>query len=340
MHGVALDREQVHDAALRLPERQRQALTRLEAEQQSYEEIAAAMGIGRGSVAQLIARARINLYDELRGTPLASAVPSAECERALPLIAAREDGQLEDGPGGEEATWLDAHLVGCERCRLAVEQMGEAAVSHRAAEAASAVVTLPEPTPRLPGGRSRSPRRRRAALASGAAILLLGVALAALASDDGARAPTLRAADAAVGIATARALPGGDGQGHRTTTAVGRHAARRDVKAAAIVTGSGIVETPASVPASAPSSGAEGGAGAGPGASGSPGKAAIQPKQPTSAPASHAQQPSAATTSQPSSQAAEAPPPAEETTAAEKTPDEPGHRGEPPGHSADHPPKK
>ena len=94
----------------------------------SYDEIATIMEMNRSSVAQLISRARINLRDEMGGTVLATvAAPSPECERALPLIAAREDGQLE--AGSDDDAWLDAHLAGCERCRLGVEVMREAGAS-------------------------------------------------------------------------------------------------------------------------------------------------------------------------------------------------------------------
>jgi predicted DNA-binding protein (UPF0251 family) len=123
--------EGVREANTRLPERQREALALRELEELSYDEIAASMEMSPSSVAELICRARINLSDDLHGTALAAvAAPSPECERALPLIAAREDGQLEAGSGDD--AWLDAHLAGCERCRLGVEAMHEAGASYRA----------------------------------------------------------------------------------------------------------------------------------------------------------------------------------------------------------------
>ena len=128
---LAAQREQIAAANARLPERQREALALRELEEMSYDEIAAAMGMNRNSVAQLISRARINLRDELRGTALASvAVSSPECERALPLIAADDDGQLD--PGAPEADWLASHLAGCGTCAVAREAMREAGVSYRA----------------------------------------------------------------------------------------------------------------------------------------------------------------------------------------------------------------
>lgn len=124
------DQEEISEANARLPERQREALALRGLEALSYEEIAAIMEVSPKTISQLVSRARINLRDELRGTALASVPPSAECGRAMPLIACREDGQLE--PASAEATWLDDHLEACDRCRLGVEAMREAASSYRA----------------------------------------------------------------------------------------------------------------------------------------------------------------------------------------------------------------
>lgn len=203
---LAAQRQEIQEANARLPERQREALALRELEGLSYDEIAAAMEMNRNSVAQLISRARINLRDELRGTALASvAASSPECERALPLIAARDDGQLD--PGSGDADWLGSHLAGCGTCRVATEAMHEAGVSYRAwvpvaiapalfreTMARAAALTgsdwsetverrLAEPTPasalpglpvayRAPGKGSRS-RRRVAVLAALAALVLL-----------------------------------------------------------------------------------------------------------------------------------------------------------------------
>jgi RNA polymerase sigma-70 factor (ECF subfamily) len=123
--------EEIRAANGRLPDRQREALALRELEELSYDEIAAIMDMNRNSVAQLISRARISLRDELRGGALASiAASSADCERALPLIAMRDDGQLDDD--GADAGWLDGHLAGCDTCRLGVEAMQEAGTSYRA----------------------------------------------------------------------------------------------------------------------------------------------------------------------------------------------------------------
>jgi len=123
--------EEIRAANERLPERQREALALCELEELSYDEIAEIMDMNRNSVAQLISRARIKLRDELRGETLSSiAMSSPECERALPLIALRDDGQLD--VQSEDASWLDGHLTGCHTCRLGVEAMQEAGTSYRA----------------------------------------------------------------------------------------------------------------------------------------------------------------------------------------------------------------
>jgi RNA polymerase sigma factor (sigma-70 family) len=123
--------EEIRVANLSLPERQREVLALRELEDLSYDEIADIMEMNRNSVAQLISRARINLRDALRGTALASiAAASADCERALPLIALEQDGQLDED--SNEAGWLGEHLMHCHTCRLGRDAMQEAGVSYRA----------------------------------------------------------------------------------------------------------------------------------------------------------------------------------------------------------------
>jgi RNA polymerase sigma-70 factor (ECF subfamily) len=206
--------EEVRNANARLPEHQRETLALRELEGLSYDEIGAIMQMNRNSVAQLISRGRINLRDELRGTTLATVVaPSPECERALPQIAAREDGQLE--AGSDDDAWLDAHLAGCERCVLGVEAIREAGASYRAWAPIAVVPWLFEETmaktatlvdadwsdalaaasasradpgspsnaaPASSNGRGVAdrPSRRRAFVAAGLAALLLGGGAAAM----------------------------------------------------------------------------------------------------------------------------------------------------------------
>jgi RNA polymerase sigma factor (sigma-70 family) len=123
--------EEIRVANLTLPERQREVLALRELEELSYDEIAELMDMNRNSVAQLISRARINLRDALRGTALASiATSSPDCERALPLIALEQDGQLDKD--SNDAGWLGEHLMHCHTCRLGRDAMQEAGVSYRA----------------------------------------------------------------------------------------------------------------------------------------------------------------------------------------------------------------
>ena len=120
--------DEIREANDKLPARQREALVLCELENLSYDEIADIMEMNRNSVAQLISRARINLRDALRGTALASiATSSADCERAIALLAAEQDRQPAD-----DSDWLRAHIGACETCRLSREAMEEAGVSYRA----------------------------------------------------------------------------------------------------------------------------------------------------------------------------------------------------------------
>ncbi len=257
---LASQREEIRAANAQLPERQREALALRELEDLSYDEIAELMEMNRNSVAQLISRARINLRDELRGTALASvAAVSPECERALPLLAMRDDSQLD--PGSADAARLASHLAGCERCRLASEAMQEAGVSYRAwiplavapfllreTMARAARLTGSEwdevierradspPSPAtIPGlppayralAATAKPRRRRlvAALLGLAALLLAGGALAVAVGGDDEPAP----AQAAPATVDAPATPAP--REVRRTKVHDRHRSRSAAKA-------------------------------------------------------------------------------------------------------------
>jgi len=69
----------------------------------------------------------------------------------LSLIAARQDGELASSP--EDVAWLDGHLPGCDRCRLAAEQMAEAAAIYRGE---APVRALTPPAAAGPTGASRA----------------------------------------------------------------------------------------------------------------------------------------------------------------------------------------
>ncbi|MBA2440427.1 MAG: sigma-70 family RNA polymerase sigma factor, partial [Thermoleophilaceae bacterium] len=122
--------KEIREANLRLRPPQREVLALSELEGMSYDEIADVMDIDRDCVAEDLWRARIDLHDELRGRALASiAAASDECRRAMPLIAMRDDEQLDDG---EDADWLLEHLAHCAGCRLGLDAMQEAGASYRA----------------------------------------------------------------------------------------------------------------------------------------------------------------------------------------------------------------
>ena len=122
--------EEIRAANETLPPRQREALALRELEELSYDEIAEIMGMNRNSVAQLLSRARIALRDGLRRTALGSiASASPDCERALPLLALRQDGAL--GHDAASADWLTRHLSACAICPARVAAMEEAGAVYR-----------------------------------------------------------------------------------------------------------------------------------------------------------------------------------------------------------------
>jgi RNA polymerase sigma factor (sigma-70 family) len=127
---LAAAREDVRAANARLPERQREVLALRELEQLSYEQIGEIVGLNENAVAQLISRARIRLRDLIRGDALESiASSSPDCERALPLLARRQDDQRS---GAEELDWLRMHMTDCDTCRSRRAAMEEAGASYRA----------------------------------------------------------------------------------------------------------------------------------------------------------------------------------------------------------------
>lgn len=127
---LAAEQDSVRAANARLPERQREVLALREIEGMSYEDIADLLEMNSNSVAQLISRARIRLRAELRGEAAGAIAGSTpECDRALPLLARRQDGRLDEGADSE---WLDSHLAECTTCPIAAEAMAEAGLSYRA----------------------------------------------------------------------------------------------------------------------------------------------------------------------------------------------------------------
>jgi hypothetical protein len=344
MEGTAVKADEVRAASARLPERQREALELRDREQRSYEEIAATLEMSVGAVAQLISRARINLYDELRGTALASVPPSPDCARALSLIAAREDGQLDGHP--EDVTWLDAHLADCDRCRLGAEQTREADAVYRSSAPVGVLADSrsdDSPASLSPQGRGRLPRKRIALAGGLAALLLLGGVAAALVANDGGPAPVEPAVDAAL-----RKSVGRDARGAKSRKTAGNRkgAAKKNQEASATTaesTGSAAgAAGGAAAPLAAPVQAASGNDGSGVHRSGSSrpsGKAGVQPTKQTSPSRSTskpAPAPTATPTSQPSSGATSTTT-TEAATTTEESPDAPGRSDEAPGKPSGHP---
>jgi len=262
--GVPAPGEEIREANMRLPARQREALALRDLGELSYDEIAAITGMNRNTVAQLISRARINLLDELRGTPLASiAAPSPECERAMPLIAMRDDEQL--GAASRDAAWLAAHLGDCERCRLAVDAMRDADAAYRAWAPIAAPAWL-SPVPSAPPHGEPS-RRRVVTLAAGLAALMAFAGLAAvLAGDDPPATPADTASGPNAGAVKRGAKPAPAGKPKRGATKK-----RAQLRAIAVGTIPAFTQAPAA--SGAPSE---------PAPNPSPGNAAVEPTKQTS----------------------------------------------------------
>ncbi len=117
-------------ATARLPERQREALALRELLRLSYEQISRVMGLDAAAVGPLLARARLRLRAERRGSSGdPNAAPCAEHERALRILASRQDSEP---LSHEDDEWLLAHLARCPTCEMAHAAMLEASVCYRA----------------------------------------------------------------------------------------------------------------------------------------------------------------------------------------------------------------
>jgi hypothetical protein len=114
-------------ASARLPPAQREALALRGLLELDHDELAAAMAIEPSEVAPLLARSRIGLRAELRGSP----VPAAACsehERTLRAATLRQDSE----PVSEaDSDWLLHHLGQCQECARAHAGMLEGAACYR-----------------------------------------------------------------------------------------------------------------------------------------------------------------------------------------------------------------
>jgi RNA polymerase sigma factor (sigma-70 family) len=106
----------VRAANATLPDRQREVLALRELGGLSYRQIGGVMELDENAAAQLAWRARAGLRSALRRGAVAGVTArTKDCERALTLLALREDRTLPR----EDETWLEAHLEDCDRCRVA-----------------------------------------------------------------------------------------------------------------------------------------------------------------------------------------------------------------------------
>jgi hypothetical protein len=113
-----------------LPERQREALALRESLRLSHEQISRVMAIELAAVAPLLARARLRLRSERRGTPVELETACADRDRALRILTRRQDSEPLSAEADE---WVFEHLAGCEECERAHAAMLEASVSYRIA---------------------------------------------------------------------------------------------------------------------------------------------------------------------------------------------------------------
>jgi hypothetical protein len=112
-----------------LPSRQREALALRELLRLSYAQIGTVMGLEAPAVASLLARARLNLREALRGPYAHEEPPCVEREHALRVFARRQDSE----PLGEaDDAWIFAHMAECAGCERAHAVMLEGSVRYRA----------------------------------------------------------------------------------------------------------------------------------------------------------------------------------------------------------------
>lgn len=110
----------------RLGVRERELLALAELLGADHGEIAQALGIEPAAVAVALARARLALRAQRRGTNADDLC--AEQERALTLLTRRQDHMA---LGDEDETWLIEHLRSCVACERAHAAMLEASACYR-----------------------------------------------------------------------------------------------------------------------------------------------------------------------------------------------------------------
>jgi len=112
-----------------LPERQREALILRERLRLSHGQIARVLELEPAAVALVLARARLRLRAERRGSEALDKGLCTDRDRALRLIACRQDSEPLTA---EDDDWLFEHLGTCEECSRAHAAMLEASACYRA----------------------------------------------------------------------------------------------------------------------------------------------------------------------------------------------------------------
>lgn len=118
----------VGDAAAALPEAERTALLLRDRDRVGYERIAEAAGVPVEAVPDLLVAARLAVREAVRDVESPPA-KTPECAEARRRLTRRQDGE---GVEGEDASWLEAHLAGCDACRLARRALREGALAAQA----------------------------------------------------------------------------------------------------------------------------------------------------------------------------------------------------------------
>ncbi len=120
---------EVASAVAVLPQRQREALVLRERLRFSHAQIARVLEVEPAAVGLVLARARLGLRAQRRGTSDSDRVQCEDRDRALRLLTSRQDSEP---LSGEDDDWLFEHLGECEECTRAHAAMLEASAVYRA----------------------------------------------------------------------------------------------------------------------------------------------------------------------------------------------------------------
>ncbi len=126
----------VREASERLTDRHLEALKMYELDGMDYAQIGRRINLETNAVAQLIARARHKLRNEVRYSGVAHKSTASTCVSAMKLMPKKVDGTLTK----REAHWLDPHIKGCDGCKSNLSVMEEVGTSYRSLLPPSALI--------------------------------------------------------------------------------------------------------------------------------------------------------------------------------------------------------